>query len=661
MKRKLLLSILMGIVISSLALAKAPGSQDTIYVTGGTLSGAENAGSLETAINGDVDGSGNRLNPNRVYALYEGQVYFQLAPIQVNNPTGTLTIVGVPDPKNASAKTKPIILISPTNGQPVALTGGTVNAVYGSLKFVNIHYQVMQLDGSLQNELFFCGTANKLRQSLTIDNCLFEFANIDLFDCTNESSAIGGWPYGSTFKITNSYFRNLFHSAQWWASRIFQCKFPIDTIWVENNTIHTGGLTFLQQNNLADFVYVNHNTIVNNHKYWMLSPYRHNEYITNNIFINQDWVGEDTNVTMSGQDPDKIFMSTISIDTNNITNGLTTQTKYWKNGDSTMFTSDLDLNKIRVYVSNNVNYYDPKLISGYYQSSTYTMSSIGGALPSYLTWFTPAASSPLPIGNVPGAWMNSRTKALFTQYAPPNGGFVEKNTITSDPGLPKLTDAMVTAMAQWNQSQWSDSRFSTFTDPSTTAYINGDFLPTTLPGISNGTKTDGITASGSGIQVGITKFTDLQENYASTLTSTIDGLPLGSLIWNDAQNASYSSSAEVVKVLAQYVADGGLPLEVKTLKTTPSDYSLGNNYPNPFNPTTTIHFTLLKTGHVNLTIYNMLGQKVRTLVDNEISAGTQSVVWDGKDNAGNVVPSGIYLYQMNAGTFTASKKMMLLK
>ncbi len=53
---------------------------------------------METTINGDVDGSGARINPNRVYALYEGQVYYQIAPIDVNNPTGTLTIVGVPDP-----------------------------------------------------------------------------------------------------------------------------------------------------------------------------------------------------------------------------------------------------------------------------------------------------------------------------------------------------------------------------------------------------------------------------------------------------------------------------------------------------------------------------------------------------------------------------------
>ena len=87
----------------------------------------------------------------------------------------------------------------------------------------------MQTDGYQNNELFYCGTANKLPQSLTINNCLFEFSNIDLFDCTNESGAIGGWPNGAKFKITNSYFRNMFYAGQWWGSRVFQCKHPIDT------------------------------------------------------------------------------------------------------------------------------------------------------------------------------------------------------------------------------------------------------------------------------------------------------------------------------------------------------------------------------------------------------------------------------------------------
>jgi hypothetical protein len=270
MKVKILLSLLVSFLLVNITLAQVTTKGDTTFITGGTLAAGENAGLMESTINGDINADNTRKNPHAVYALYEGQVYFQLASLDVNNPTGTLTIVGVPDPAKPSVKTKPIILIQPTNGTKVSINlGATTNQVYGSVKLVNIHYQAIQLDGSNNNELFMCGTANQRPQRLDIDNCLFEFSNIDLFDCTNESGAIGGWPYGANIKITNSYFRNLFQNGQWWGCRVFQCKHPTDTCWIENCTVTSGGLTFLQQNQLTDFTYINHNTIINNKKYWV--------------------------------------------------------------------------------------------------------------------------------------------------------------------------------------------------------------------------------------------------------------------------------------------------------------------------------------------------------------------------------------------------------
>ncbi len=350
MKTRMVFCLFIGIFMANFmnfSVAQVRVSGDTTYITGGTYSGAENIGLMETTINNDTLVTGARTNSNMVYALYEGQVYYQTAAIYVNNPTGTFTLVGVPDPAHPTKTQKPMIIIQPTSGIPIGIgaNNAAVNMVYGSIKMQNIYYQNQQTDGHIDNELFFCGTANKLPQSLTIDNCLFEFCNIDLFDCTNESGAIGGWPYGAKFFITNNYFRNLFNPGQWWGSRVFQCKHPIDTVWIENNTITGGGLTFLQQNQLTDFMFVNHNTIVNNNKYWLLSPYHKTFYLTNNIFINQNWVGEDTTVKISGQDPDQLFMSTVNIDTNNATNGLAVQQKYM-NSDSSINLSLLSLNKL---------------------------------------------------------------------------------------------------------------------------------------------------------------------------------------------------------------------------------------------------------------------------------------------------------------------------
>ncbi len=95
--------------------------------------------------------------------------------------------------------------------------------------------------------------------------------------------------------------------------------------------------------------------------------------------------------------------------------------------------------------------------------------------------------------------------------------------------------------------------------------------------------------------------------------------------------------------------------------TLPENFTLGNNYPNPFNPTTNIEFALPKKAHVRLDVYNMLGQKVRTLVDKELEAGFKVVTWDGKDDSGSEVASGVYLYKMDAGSFSQSKKMSLVK
>jgi hypothetical protein len=118
------------------------------------------------------------------------------------------------------------------------------------------------------------------------------------------------------------------------------------------------------------------------------------------------------------------------------------------------------------------------------------------------------------------------------------------------------------------------------------------------------------------------------------------------------------------KILAEF---GLLPTEVEEeLVTLPQDFSLGQNYPNPFNPTTTIQFRLgsLESGEPipsTLIIYNILGQKVRVLLDKEIRPGRYEVVWDGKDDRGKEVSSGIYFYQLKAGDYRDIKKMVLLR
>ena len=93
----------------------------------------------------------------------------------------------------------------------------------------------------------------------------------------------------------------------------------------------------------------------------------------------------------------------------------------------------------------------------------------------------------------------------------------------------------------------------------------------------------------------------------------------------------------------------------------PSGYALSQNYPNPFNPETTISYDVAKTGTVRLSVYALTGQLVRTLVDGGRAAGRYSVMWDGTDNAGRDVASGVYLCRIAAGEYRAVRKMLLTR
>lgn len=93
----------------------------------------------------------------------------------------------------------------------------------------------------------------------------------------------------------------------------------------------------------------------------------------------------------------------------------------------------------------------------------------------------------------------------------------------------------------------------------------------------------------------------------------------------------------------------------------PTEFDLRQNYPNPFNPVTTIQYALPKSSGVCIRIYNILGQRVRDLVNERQDPGYKTVFWDGKDDHGNEVSSGVYFYRIEAGDFVKCRKMTLLK
>jgi hypothetical protein len=107
----------------------------------------------------------------------------------------------------------------------------------------------------------------------------------------------------------------------------------------------------------------------------------------------------------------------------------------------------------------------------------------------------------------------------------------------------------------------------------------------------------------------------------------------------------------------------GFPIDigVESEPALPKEFAVVSNYPNPFNPTTVIQFTLQQSTFVELDVYSITGQKVRALLSGPTTAGMHSQVWDGKDDAGKAVSSGIYIEQLRAGNVSSSHCMTLLK
>ena len=135
---------------------------------------------------------------------------------------------------------------------------------------------------------------------------------------------------------------------------------------------------------------------------------------------------------------------------------------------------------------------------------------------------------------------------------------------------------------------------------------------------------------------------------AQAYTFAEGGFPVGDLNWFPGKKAEWEAW-----------------IETSVLDRTdkqPSAFNLDQNYPNPFNPSTTIDYRLSRSSQVELAVYNMLGQKIRTLVSDKIQAvGTHSVKWDGRDDSGAQVASGVYIYQLKTGNQVETRKMMLMK
>ena len=155
-----------------------------------------------------------------------------------------------------------------------------------------------------------------------------------------------------------------------------------------------------------------------------------------------------------------------------------------------------------------------------------------------------------------------------------------------------------------------------------------------------------------------TSFTSNVETYFSLNTNFIDSDVEENteyfyrVNYYAGQWSNYTDIIAVVFTAALDVANAG---------NIPSTYNIHQNYPNPFNPVTTINFELPKNEFVNISIYNLMGSHIKSLVNMNLDAGYRSVNWDATNVLGQPVSAGMYIYTIQAGDFRQTRKMVLLK
>ncbi len=586
--------------------------QEVTVIEGGPSKG----GSLETTINGDTTASGMRVNPDRIYELKAGEIYFQHGPIIVENPEGTLTIRG------QKGGAKPVILKVPLEQVNI----GT-NEINSSLAMENVQYHVQETDGSRP---WICWDIQGDDHHLLVEDCLVEHCNGNIFDLEDVLT-------GAEIVIRNCYFRDLFNVSQWWASTVVCCSAPVDTFIFENNTVTGGGLTILGRDCLFDYSVINHNTFINNHKYPLFNQYWKEVYFTNNLFVNANMAGDDMEniVTAGGANVDALLPGISGLE--KISPAIAIQGKYL-NEDSTALTEELDeLTDIIYYSADNVVTYSATL-DNYYNGS---IDGVWDDAPaSYLDWS--GLEGPFKVLNVPGIWSNERTQAWIADYdnlKEENNSIYEMRAADLGLGTDPLPQDAADVFVQWNRVQWEVPGATMPADFS--VYYFGDYDPLTIPGLEREDSDAG----------GITKISDLTEDFSYTahLVSKSDGLRIGALHWNDEAFDSETSMARVKDAYQGiYMGIGGdaaIPGPAYELK----------NFPNPFYSTTTISFDLPKDTHVNLAVYDISGRLVETLVNEDRAGGEHTIRFTPDDS-----PSGTYFCRLTTEYHTATSKMILL-
>ena len=484
------------------------------------------------------------------------------------------------------------------NGRPPCIQPGILSD--GSIPTNFINMIKAGTVGRFENlYIFELSTASTFNPGVTFDiaadNVKIYMNNI----IDDESHYLVMWYSGNwdSFFITNCKFRNGVNPTDWYASQVLSPNLylpitPADTVVMTNNTFFCMNGA-TGGSSYANYVDFSHNSVV----YSFIGGGAPGVYgsgkINNNMFYGLFCGGESASEFTWMDDP--YFpqpASNISFDTLSIANA-----KLFDPADSAKSNFRLLAEaKRKVEVKNNA-YFMPKKITDFWKTwnDTAHIDSL----------YTPS-------------WMNDRTAGMFKNKTTWPGFTESGNILNVDPGFGSSFDNIITGGGVYGVGMLK--------------YIV-EVRRGTVTTEEWGYKKQTVTGATWVPNWPLPEAAEMKYSNTAMKTGATDGKPIGDQYW--------FTGLVGVEAGSTYI---------------PVQYSLGNNYPNPFNPSTTISYSVPKAGYVTLKVFNILGKEVATLYQGNQNAGSFKVNFDASK-----LSSGVYIYRLQAGDFCASKKMTLIK
>lgn len=556
-------------------------------------------GNVESTIMGDTTTTGEQQHD--VYVLQANKTYLQLTEITV---TQNMEIVGqAPADGEYPATLQPF---SNAAGES-SFTGwpsGSIAVLAGDFTVKDII-----LNGAFLDGLNSLGAAINVRgtdQVIHVDNTVI--SDYVTFGVT-------GFGVNSDIYITNSVIKAFtngpngmfFGGAFWGGGSWFG---TVDTLVVTGNTIHNViGNPFVIYMGF-EHCDINHNTLANVTIAPVFLLWQNGMTFRNNLLYNCHAYGQST-YDVSGwgvSQPGGMGQMTVMPD--------------YTGPDSTQYArgNAWDINNRKIDYHNNVWFQDANVISMFENEGPFawdveTMTIDTTTTPWDTTITTATVRDTFMTVADQSKWLDDSTQVTLDM----NVGVTESNNIHDNPGLnldPMYITTQIARTLDFRDNLLSD------TPPFDTQWWQYEH-------------------DNSTVSVEWPLHIDMSYDETSASASHCEhGGPVGDPRWMTHQGELG-------------VVDG--------VTTLPNEYVLNQNYPNPFNPTTEISFSMNKTADVSLTIYSILGQKVRVLENASLEAGIHSYNWDGRDQLGRSVATGVYLYTLANGTTSFTKKMALMK